>query len=105
MDHTRIKSQRFFGFLAQDVEQAARESGFEFPGIDVTKNESEVYTLRYVDFIMPMVKSIQEQQMIIDALKIQNQQLQLKIDKLNDLEAEVKQINSLLLQLEKQIKQ
>ncbi|MBK7009423.1 MAG: hypothetical protein IPH36_12760 [Saprospiraceae bacterium] len=69
------------------------------------KNESEVYTLRYVDFIMPMVKSIQEQQMIIDALKIQNQQLQLKIDKLNDLEAEVKQINSLLLQLEKQIKQ
>lgn len=104
IDHSDVKSQRFIGFLAQDVEQAARECGFEFPGIDVPENEREVYSLRYVDFIMPMVKSIQEQQMIIDTLKNQNQELKSKIDKLNGLEAEVRQIKVLLVQMGKQTK-
>jgi trimeric autotransporter adhesin len=57
------------GFLAQDVEAAAKASGFNFPGIDAPRNSKEVYTLRYVDFIMPMVKAIQQQQVIIDNLK------------------------------------
>lgn len=78
IDHTDIKSKRFIGFLAQDVEQAAKDCGFVFPGIDVPQNDKEVYTLRYVDFIMPMVKSIQEQQVLIDALQKEN--LDLKTD-------------------------
>jgi trimeric autotransporter adhesin len=60
IDHTQINNTRFIGFLAQDVEKAASESGFDFPGIDVPKDEKEVYALRYTDFIMPMVKAIQE---------------------------------------------
>jgi hypothetical protein len=75
LDHSQIKQQRFIGFLAQDVEQAAKESGFAFPGIDVPSNDKEVYSLRYVDFIMPMVKAIQEQQGIIEELKIENEKL------------------------------
>jgi hypothetical protein len=76
LDHSQIKQQRFIGFLAQDVEQAAKESGFAFPGIDVPSNDKEVYSLRYVDFIMPMVKAIQEQQGMIDnqQIIIENQQ-------------------------------
>ncbi|MBK7222936.1 MAG: tail fiber domain-containing protein [Saprospiraceae bacterium] len=96
MDHTGIKSQRFIGFLAQDVEQAAKDCGFEFPGLDVPQTDKEVYALRYVDFIMPMVKSIQEQQIIIDALKNQNHDLQMKMDKLSYLEAEVRELKLLL---------
>jgi FtsZ-binding cell division protein ZapB len=75
IDHSQIKQQRFIGFLAQDVEKAAKESGFAFPGIDVPSNDKEVYSLRYVDFIMPMVKAIQEQQGMIDELKIENENL------------------------------
>jgi hypothetical protein len=51
---------RYIGFLAQEVEKAAKECSFEFPGLDVPENESEVYSMRYVDFIMPLVKAVQE---------------------------------------------
>ncbi|CAN5492828.1 hypothetical protein BH10BAC3_BH10BAC3_28520 [soil metagenome] len=71
IDHSQIKNQHFIGFLAQDVEKAAIESGFDFPGIDVPKNDKEVYSLRYVDFIMPMVKAIQEQQVLLETLQKQ----------------------------------
>jgi trimeric autotransporter adhesin len=60
IDHSQINNTRFIGFLAQDVEKAAEESGFDFPGIDAPKNDKEVYALRYTDFIMPLVKAVQE---------------------------------------------
>ena len=82
IDHSQIKKQQFIGFLAQDVEKAAKESGFNFPGIDVPHNDKEVYSLRYVDFIMPMVKAIQEQQVIIETLQKQNEALIKRIETL-----------------------
>jgi hypothetical protein len=63
------------GFIAQEVEQVAKELGFEFGGIDAPKNEKDDYGLRYADFVVPMVKAIQEQQAQIDALKKQQQEL------------------------------
>lgn len=79
-----IQNTRFIGFIAQDVEIAAKESGFNFPGIDIPKKENEVYTLRYVDFIMPIVKSIQEQQIMIDELKKQNDFLLRQLEELRN---------------------
>lgn len=69
MNFSETEKEIRIGFLAQDVEKAAKESGFNFPGIDVPRNNKEVYTLRYVDFIMPMIKGMQEQQTMIDSLK------------------------------------
>lgn len=69
IDFSNAEKANYIGFIAQDVEKAAKESGFDFPGIDVPKNDKEVYSLRYVDFIMPMVKSIQELKNENDALK------------------------------------
>ncbi len=85
IDHSQIEQQRFIGLLAQDVEKAAHESGFDFPGIDVPRNDKEVYSLRYVDFIMPMIKAMQEQQAIIEEQKkmiaeIKNENENLKTD-------------------------
>ncbi|MFY9307482.1 MAG: tail fiber domain-containing protein [Bacteroidia bacterium] len=60
IDFSAAEKETRIGFIAQDVEKAAKESGFNFPGIDVPRNDKEVYALRYVDFIMPMVKAIQE---------------------------------------------
>ena len=48
------------------------------PGVDIPKNEKEVYTLRYSDFIMPMVKSIQE-------LKAENDLLKKELEELKNL--------------------
>lgn len=69
MNFSETEKTACIGFIAQEVEKAAKESGFNFPGIDVPRNNKEVYTLRYVDFIMPMIKGMQEQQTMIDSLK------------------------------------
>ena len=69
------ESMRRTGFIAQEVEQVAKELSFEFGGIDAPKNEKDDYGLRYADFVVPMVKAIQEQQAQIDALKKQQQEL------------------------------
>jgi len=57
------------GFLAQEVEEAARSLGFEFSGIDKPKNEHDLYGLRYAEFVVPLVKAVQEQQAVIEELK------------------------------------
>lgn len=62
---------RFSGFLAQDVERAASEVGYDFSGVDKPKNESDYYGLRYAEFVVPLVKAVQEQQAQIEALQKQ----------------------------------
>lgn len=81
LDHSDIMKRRQIGFLAQDVEKAAKECGFEFPGIDVPSNEKEFYKLRYTDFIMPLVKAVQEQQEQIQFLNKQIEILNKQIKK------------------------
>jgi hypothetical protein len=60
---------RYTGFIAQEVEAAARQSGFDFSGVDKPTNENALYGLRYSEFVVPLVKAVQEQQTIIESLK------------------------------------
>lgn len=64
------------GFIAQEVEQAAKNIGFEFSGIDAPKNDKDYYGLRYGQFVVPLVQAIQEQQKIIEELKARIEQLE-----------------------------
>lgn len=65
-----IEKVKFSGFVAQDVEKAAIEIGYDFSGIDKSGvKDGDTYGLRYSDFTVPMVKAIQEQQMLIEELK------------------------------------
>ena len=57
------------------MEKAARQSGFDFSGVDKPKNEKDFYGLRYAEFVVPLVKAVQEQQVMIDELKKQNKDL------------------------------
>ena len=57
------------GFSAQEVEQAAAAAGYEFSGVDKPKNANDFYGLRYGDFVVPLVKAVQEQQVLIKALQ------------------------------------
>lgn len=91
-----IESIRMSGFIAQEVEQAAREAGYDFSGLDKPKNERDIYGLRYAEFVVPLVKSVQElsalnqqQTQTIDLLKKQLEYLEaqqaLMLQKLNAL--------------------
>jgi hypothetical protein len=57
------------GFAAQEVEVAAAASGYEFSGVDKPKNGKDFYGLRYGDFVVPLVKAVQEQQKMIEAMQ------------------------------------
>jgi hypothetical protein len=82
-DYYKIKSvtevnpvrERQSGFIAQEVEKAANEMGFVFSGIDKPQNENGLYGLRYAEFVVPLVKAVQE-------LSKQNEELLTRIEKL-----------------------
>ncbi|HEY2727022.1 MAG TPA: tail fiber domain-containing protein, partial [Parafilimonas sp.] len=59
----------YSGFIAQDVEAAAKKIGYDFSGIDAPKNDNNVYGLRYSDFVVPLVKAVQELSKQNDSLK------------------------------------
>jgi hypothetical protein len=66
------------GFVAQDVEKAAKEVGYDFSGVDAPKNENDFYGLRYAEFVVPLVKAVQEQQNMIDELRKEMRELKNK---------------------------
>jgi hypothetical protein len=54
-----VKQKRLqTGFVAQDVEKTAQSIGYDFSGVDV--DESGIYGLRYAEFVVPLVKAVQE---------------------------------------------
>jgi len=67
----RAATHRETGFIAQEVEQAANKTGFNFSGVDKPTNDKALYGLRYSDFVVPLVKAVQEQQQIIETLQKQ----------------------------------
>jgi trimeric autotransporter adhesin len=65
----------FSGFIAQEVEEAAKQANYEFSGVDKPTTADGLYGLRYSEFVVPLTKAIQEQQLLIEELKKQNEQL------------------------------
>jgi hypothetical protein len=76
------ESTVFTGFLAQEVEQAAKETQFNFSGVDIPKRPDGTYALRYADFVVPIVKAMQEQQQMINQQNELIRQMQVKIETL-----------------------
>ena len=84
-DVTSQEDIRYSGFIAQEVETAAKEIGYDFSGVDKPQLEGNLYGLRYSDFVVPMVKAIQEQQNIIDEQQKEIDEQQKEIDALKSL--------------------
>ncbi len=75
---------RYTGFLAQDVEKAAESVGYDFSGVDAPQHERDNYSLRYAEFVVPLVKAVQEldaeKDKEIAALKQQNADLEVRLE-------------------------
>jgi hypothetical protein len=81
LDAERLKEAEIqTGFIAQEVEQAALSAGYDFHGVDKPKNETSAYGLRYSEFVVPLVKAVQEQQVMIEEQKTQITEQQKQID-------------------------
>jgi hypothetical protein len=78
------------GFVAQEVEQAAKESGFNSDGLHRPTNEKDNYSIAYSQFVVPLIKAAQEQQKLIEDQKQkidqQQQQIELMLKRIEMLE-------------------
>ena len=77
-----IEKIKMSGFLAQDVAKAAKESGYDFSGVQIPANPNDIYSLRYSDFVVPLVKAGQEQQQMIEEQNLVIAQLLKRIEAL-----------------------
>ena len=67
------------GFIAQEVEVISKEIGFDFSGVDIPEDGTGLYGLRYSQFVVPLVKAVQEQQVLIQELKSEIEELKKKM--------------------------
>ena len=74
------------GFIAQEVEAAAKKAGYNFSGVITPNNDQKYYSLSYESFVVPLVKAVQEQQQLIEdqnkKIDLQQQQIDLLIKEL-----------------------
>ena len=70
-----IEKKTMTGFLAQEVESAAKKTGYDFSGVAAPANGQSLYSLQYAEFVVPIVKAIQEQQLMIESLKNDKEQI------------------------------
>ncbi len=68
----------YSGFIAQDVEKTAKEVKYDFSGVDAAKNSKDLYGLRYAEFVVPLVKAVQQ-------LSAQNEEMKKEIEDLKTM--------------------
>lgn len=73
------------GFIAQEVEQAALKTGYNFSGLIRPKDTKEHYSLSYDAFVVPLVKAVQEQQQVIDEQNKKIAELQQQLEEIRKL--------------------
>ena len=65
--YEKPESKLHIGFIAQEVDEICKELGFDFDGLNRPdiENKSSYYSIAYSQFVVPLVKAVQEQQVII----------------------------------------
>jgi hypothetical protein len=87
---TRKEKKIYTGFIAQEVETAAKKIGYDFSGVYHPQNDKDPYGLSYSDFVVPLVKAVQELSQKNDELKNENTQIEKELD---DIKAMLSKLN------------
>ncbi len=67
-----IEKMNFTGFVAQDVDAAAKKIDYDFSGVD---KSGKIMGLRYAEFVVPLVKAVQELSKKNEELGMKNEEL------------------------------
>lgn len=70
-----IEDMRITGFIAQEVDEAAKLADYNFNGVHQATDSVGMYSLCYSAFVVPLVKSVQELSQQNELLLRQNQML------------------------------
>lgn len=68
VDYTASSSVIHTGFIAQEVEQAAKDCHYNFDGVHLPVDDNDNYGIAYSQFVVPLVKAVQELSGITDSL-------------------------------------
>ena len=79
-----------FGFIAQDIEALL---GANYSVLGIGGDKDRTLSLRYTDFIAPMVKALQEQQAIIEA---QKEDIRSQKEKVKELATRLSRLEALI---------
>jgi trimeric autotransporter adhesin len=71
------KKKTEYGFIAQELEKTLNDTGDTNNGM-ITKDDKGMLSVRYNDLLAPMVKAIQEQQLLIEKLTKRIEELEKK---------------------------
>ncbi len=85
-DAIKAKEQKLYtGFIAQEVEKAANTLNYDFSGVYKPANDKDVYGLSYSDFVVPLVKSVQELSKVNEELNSDIRELKAEMEKLKSI--------------------
>lgn len=79
-----IEKIKMTGFIAQEIEAAAKESNFDFSGVRVPTGDRKLYSVAYSEFVVPLVKAVQEQQEMIESQQETIETLKAQIALINE---------------------
>ncbi len=80
----------YSGFIAQEVEATAKKLNYNFSGVYKPANDKDVYGLSYSDFVVPLVKAVQE-------LSGKMEVLEKKATRVDELEDRISKLELLLI--------
>ncbi len=63
------------GLIAQEVEKTLQDLGVNFSGLCLPTTKDDHYSIRYGDFVIPLINAVKEQQQQIEELKKQNAEI------------------------------
>jgi hypothetical protein len=98
-----IEKKTMTGFIAQEVEAAAQAAGYDFSGVEKGDDEVGLYSVRYAEFVVPLVKAVQEQQALITEQQARLENQQAAITAMEERLAKTAALEAALARLEAQV--
>jgi hypothetical protein len=80
LPEARNASIRQTGFIAQEVAEVIKKTGYVFHGVEAPQNEKDHYSIRYAEFVVPLVKAVQELNTVAKEQQKTIEEQQRKID-------------------------
>ena len=72
----------YSGLIAQDVEEVLETLNCGFSGLVKPQNDADFYSIRYAEFVIPLINAVKEQQQQIEKLEEKNDLLEIKMKEL-----------------------
>jgi hypothetical protein len=90
-DNSKASTKIQTGFVAQEVEKTTKELGYDFDGVNAPKNLTDNYSIAYSQFVVPLVKAVQELSKTNDAKDAKIDSLQKQFNELKALVLSIQQ--------------